>query len=274
MSYADDLSVTGAPSERDSAIVDGALESFNCAKEPDATAIFEGLLTDLARAIAQRYQRSHEHQWLSELAKLTQATAMIEAENISAIADSLLSESQGLAVLRRSRSFALRSYTPEDSIYAAVDVSGARLIATASAFRMTLLGNPIFLGTLELLDEDWKIRDSFKFATGGGSQSHEITNGPCPPGRYTASGFRLRDDLGFTVGKVGYSINIDACDGTQVFDRKYFRVHPDGWPVGTKGCIGIQGDEEEQRRSMNALKDMLDKGVDHSALLAVRYTRD
>ncbi|UPG89494.1 hypothetical protein L2Y96_19170 [Luteibacter aegosomaticola] len=274
MSYVDDLSVNGPPTERDSAIIDGALESFHGAKEPDASGIFEGPLTDLARGIAQRYRRSHEHQWLSELAKLTHATAMIEAENISAIADSLLSESQGLAALRRSRLFDLRSYTPEDSIYAPVDVSGARLIATANAYRMTLLGNPIFLGTLELLDEDRKTKDSFKFATGGGSQSHEITNGPCPPGRYTASGLRLRNDLGFTVGNVGYSINIDPCDGTQVFGRKYFRVHPDGWPIGTKGCIGIQGDEEEQRRSMNALKDMLDKSVVHSVLLAVRYTRD
>lgn len=274
MSRGDNLSKSGGPTPADVAIIDRAVDEFQRAGEEEEEALFEGLLTELAHAISQRFVQTHDDAWLTELAKLTAATEMVEAENISAIADALLFEREGLGNLRSTRFFGVRrDYVPEPEIYREVDTAGAQLIATATGYRVNGRGFPIFEGRIEVAGASGQPMQSFPFVTGGGSSSHKITNGPCPPGRYTAHGFRLRNDLGFVVDGVGYSINLDERDGTAVYSRKYFRIHPDGWPFGTKGCLGMQGDKAAQRAAMKAFKDQLDAAEGRRVVLAIQYRR-
>jgi hypothetical protein len=271
MRGANELSAGGGPSIDDSRLVDLAVSSFRAAAEPEAQSLFEGQMTDLAVAIAERYTMTSDGRWLTELAKLSSATAMVEAENISAIADSFLHEKGGLTNLWVSRNLTLKNYVPEPDIFDKVDLGGARIVATADRYEINWKGNPIFFGTVELLGPDGTTASTFEFATGSGSQSHRTTNGPCPPGRYSASAFRPRTELGFVVGKVGYSINLDERDGTEVYGRKYFRIHPDGGAIGTSGCIGIRGDDMAQMRALTAFETMLNQVAGHSVIVAICY---
>lgn len=271
-----DLSWGITPSIEDKTKINSAIAEFEGASEPEAEEIFEGRLSELAHAISDRYTRTKEDAWLDELQKLVSATASVEAENISAIVDAILFERPSLSQLRDNRHFGLfnRNYSPEESIYKDVDATGASIVATATKYRLNTRGLPIFEGRIEVLREDGSTLDAFDFVTGGGSRSHTVTNGPLPPGRYSAHSFRLRDDLGFVVDGIGYSVNLDERDGTNVHGRKYFRIHPDGWPPGTKGCIGINGEKSRQRVAMEIFKAILNTpGGNGRLVLAMRYTR-
>ncbi|WP_448670438.1 hypothetical protein [Pseudoxanthomonas mexicana] len=271
-----DLSWGTTPNAEDVATIDSAIAEFEAAAEPKAEDIFEGRLTELARAISDRYTQTKDDAWLDELHKLASATEQVEAENISGIVDALLYERPSLSALRDTRNFGLfrRDYSPDDAIYQSVDTTGVNFLATANKYRLNAKGNPVFEGRVDILKADGSIIDSFDFVTGSGSRSHTITNGPLPPGRYSAHAFRMRDDPGFVVDGIGYSINLDERDGTKVNGRKYFRIHPDGWPRGTKGCIGISGDKARQRAAMELFKAEIDApGRNGVALFAMRYER-
>ena len=271
-----ELSWNIAPSAEDILIINSAVAKFESAAEPEAEAIFEGLLSDLAIQISNRYTRAQEDAWLFELQKIASATERVEAENISAIVDAILFERTSLSQLRDNRHFGLfkRDYVPEESIYNDVDTDGATVVATATKYRVYTKGYPIFEGAIEVLKDDGSTLDSFEFATGSGSRSHTITNGPLPPGRYSVHSFRLRSELGFVVDGIGYSLNLDELDATNVYGRKYFRIHPDGWPPGTKGCIGVRGGKSRQRRAMELFQSLLTApGADGRAVLAMRYLR-
>jgi peptidoglycan hydrolase-like protein with peptidoglycan-binding domain len=66
-----------------------------------------------------------------------------------------------------------------------------------------------------------------------------------------------RNDRGFVRDGVGYSFTMEDPNrpGADRFfdaragkDREHLRLHPDGGPTGTAGCIGIVGDGATQRR--------------------------
>lgn len=271
-----DLSWDTTPGAEDVSTIDSVIAEFRSAGDPEAEDIFEGRLTELARAISARYTNTREDAWLDELRKLATATESAEAENISAIVDALLFERPSVSELRDARHFGLfrRDYSPEDEIYQSVDMDGATIVATATSYQVNGKGHPIFEGHIDVLREEGHKIDSFDFVTGGGSQSHTITNGPLPPGRYSAHKFRMRDDLGFVVDGIGYSINLDERDGTKVHGRRYFRIHPDGWPRGTRGCIGICGDKARQRAAMESFKAAINAPGKHGpAVLVMRYER-
>ncbi len=271
-----DLSWGVTPSPEDVTTIDRAVTQFKEAAEPHAEEMFEGPLSELARAISSRYTCTKEDSWLDELQKLVSATESIEAENISAIVDALLFERPALSHLRDKRHFGLfkQDYAPEETIYQPVDTAGAAIVATANRYRVNGKGFPMFEGTIGVLNDNGKTVDTFEFFTGGGSRSHTITNGPLPPGRYTVHSFRHRNDLGFVVDGIGYSVNLDNREGTNVYGRKYFRIHPDGWPPGTKGCIGIRGERSRQRSAMDIFEGMLGKpGENGRTVLAMQYAR-
>jgi hypothetical protein len=264
------------PSPEDVTAITRVITEFQSATEPQAEEIFEGSLSELARAISERFARSKEDAWLTELRRLVAATEAVEAENISAIADAILFERPTLALLRDDRHFGLlrRDYTPEEDIYKEVDTTGATIVATATGYRVNGKGFPIFEGNIKAMNVSGAPIDTFEFVTGSGSRSHRITNGPLPPGRYTAHNFHTRDDLGFVVDGVGYSVNLDEMEGTSVYGRKYFRIHPDGWPLGTKGCIGIRGEKSAQRRAMEIFESMLKApGGNREVVFAMQYVR-
>lgn len=54
---------------------------------------------------------------------------------------------------------------------------------------------------------------------------------------HIASGEKVPDMI---LNGVGYSFHLLPTDGTQVFGRSLFRIHPDGNPLGTNGCLGVR----------------------------------
>jgi peptidoglycan hydrolase-like protein with peptidoglycan-binding domain len=86
-----------------------------------------------------------------------------------------------------------------------------------------------------------------------------------PTGTYRVTAHRnSRSDAGFTRNGVGFSFRMEdpRRPGSDRFydpragrDRSALRIHPDGGPRGTAGCIGIVGDAATLRRfrdDMNA----------------------
>jgi|GEM_PF-2291778 len=62
---------------------------------------------------------------------------------------------------------------------------------------------------------------------------------PIPQGEWALSNYRLRNNQGFVRNGVGFSVNITP---DPRWGRSRLRIHPDGWPDGTAGCIGLTGD--------------------------------
>jgi hypothetical protein len=85
-----------------------------------------------------------------------------------------------------------------------------------------------------------------------------------PRGLYHVRGFRTRTEKGFVREGVGFTFVIEDAnrpgsdkmyDKRAGRDRTYLRIHPDGAPRGTAGCIGLTGNAATLRRfrdDMNA----------------------
>lgn len=99
---------------------------------------------------------------------------------------------------------------------------------------------------------------TYDFRTGGHSR------GSLPAGNYDITAHRnFRTEGGFSVAdgngdgdRFGYSYAMSDKWDSRVGDtRSLLRIHPDGGPAGTAGCVGIVGDEAVQRQfraDMNA----------------------
>jgi hypothetical protein len=109
-------------------------------------------------------------------------------------------------------------------------------------------GFPIFRGALRLFTPDGAEAATFRSNNGGGAPNFRMRNGPLPPGVYRVSNHRPnRTTQGMVHQSVGYSFDLDPTDGTQVFGRSLFRIHPDANPLGTNGCIGVREDAAQLR---------------------------
>ncbi|MFC0342529.1 hypothetical protein [Paracoccus niistensis] len=103
-------------------------------------------------------------------------------------------------------------------------------------------GFPAIEGILAIHAADGLGEVVFQATSGGGARDFRATNGPLPPGIYRVSNHRPnRTTVGMVAHGVGYSFDLDPTDGTQVFGRSLFRIHPDGPSRGTNGCIGVEG---------------------------------
>lgn len=92
---------------------------------------------------------------------------------------------------------------------------------------------------------------TYDFRSGGGGR------GNLPAGTYTVKGQSTPGPT-MRVGKVGYSFNLSDKYDPRVGDtRSLLRIHPDGGPVGTAGCIGIVGNEATQARFLADIKAQL-----------------
>lgn len=119
-------------------------------------------------------------------------------------------------------------------------------------------GNPIIHGALTLYSAAGDLLDHFEANTGGGASSYQITNGPLPPGTYLVSNHRPnRETIGMELDGVGYSFDVDPTDGTEVFHRSAFRIHPDGGSIGTHGCIGVRESAKRLRECESLLVKLL-----------------
>jgi hypothetical protein len=81
---------------------------------------------------------------------------------------------------------------------------------------------------------------TYKFNSGGHGR------GNLPAGTYRVGGTSQIIN-GMTVGGVGFNYNLsDKYDSRVGGTRKLLRIHPDGGPTGTSGCIGIVGNAAVQ----------------------------
>lgn len=130
-------------------------------------------------------------------------------------------------------------------------------------------GFPIIHGTFTLFNPDGSEIDNFDVNTGGGSPSYRTTNGPVPPGVYRVSNHRPdRTTDGMVLNGVGYSFDVDPTDGTQVFGRSLFRIHPDGGNIGTNGCLCVRENAARLRACEDTIEVMSREGA---FKMVVRY---
>ena len=269
------LSENEEPTVEDQKIIADAIGEFSTADLSGQIFLFEGRLAALAMGIAQRYRSGGGQEWVVQLAMISDATSFMAAEDISAIANQLLEEPAGVELLRATRNFALvGGYQPDPSLHEVIDTAGCRIVVSCGQYSLKNGRNPIYMGSMKLLNPDLSEAENFEIVTGGGSPSHKITSGPLPPGRYLARNFRHRNDkIGMISGGVGYSVDLDACDGTAQYGRSAFRIHPDGAPFGTQGCIGVQGDAATQGAAMEMLRRMVGGATAGSPLkFRIQYT--
>jgi len=130
-------------------------------------------------------------------------------------------------------------------------------------------GFPVNHGTFTIFARDGSQSATFVGNSGGGSSSFRTTNGPLPPGIYRVSNHRPnRTKSGMVLNGVGYSFDLDPTDGTQVFGRSLFRIHPDGNSKGTNGCIGVREASAQLRQCETLLASLLENGA---FKVSVRY---
>lgn len=270
------LSTEEAPTAADVVLVDDEIGRFDRAESKERVEIFEGPLTNLAKEISERYQATKNHDWIVQLARISEATSLMAAEDISSVVEEFLVEPPGVQMLRRSRyaNFA-KDFSADQSIYADVICDDCLIVVVCNRFQVNGAGHPIFEGTMDLLRADRTVIESFDISTGGGAASHKTQNGPLPPGRYLATNFRIRNDVGGMIRDgIGYSVDLDPCDGTPVYGRDLFRIHPDGAPFGTRGCVGVQGNGATQRAARDLLRDIVAAAGGTAALkLCIRYSK-
>jgi hypothetical protein len=121
-------------------------------------------------------------------------------------------------------------------------------------------GFPVEHGTFTLSTPDDSINDSYTVNTGGGARTFRTTNGPVPPGIYRVSNHRAnRTDSGMFLNGVGYSFDHTPTDGTQVYGRSLFRIHPNGNLQGTNGCLGVLEDSAKLRSCEQQIVSLLNQ---------------
>ena len=56
---------------------------------------------------------------------------------------------------------------------------------------------------------------------------------------------------------VGYSFDVDPTDGTPVYGRSLFRIHPDRGSPQTNGCLGIRERASVLREAESLIVEMM-----------------
>lgn len=177
-------------------------------------------------------------------AELRQAVTELPEEQRIRI-ERLLNEFQGGENLPREiieRDEARRD-TEFDSIAERLDTEPPSVTGIFGAFvgsgtSTSSRGFPVVQGTFTLFNADGSTLDAFDVNTGGGARTFRTT-------------------VGMVFNGVGYSFDLDPTDGTQVFGRSLFRIHPDGQPIGTNGCLGVRENAARQRRCEAHLVELL-----------------
>jgi hypothetical protein len=87
-------------------------------------------------------------------------------------------------------------------------------------------------GTVYWLNDSGTVDETFS------AKSGPFGNGPLEPGDYDASNMRNTNQGGMVCpgDPNGWKVNLDPQFQT---NRTDLRIHPDGPPPGTQGCIGI-----------------------------------
>lgn len=124
-------------------------------------------------------------------------------------------------------------------------------------FRSTR-GFPFVQGPLSFSDENGTKLGTFVVNSGGGACNHKARNGPTPPGIYRISNHRPnRTRSGMVLNGVGFSFDLSPTDGTEVYHRDQFRIHPDGGNPGTNGCLGIRESADRLREAETIILNLM-----------------
>lgn len=94
-----------------------------------------------------------------------------------------------------------------------------------------------YTGVLTVWDTQGNVVGSFNATTGGFVASYRRQYGPTPPGYFVVSHYRSRTERWATREGVGFTFDLDEVVRTG--NRSAFRIHPDGPPPGTHGCVGL-----------------------------------
>ncbi len=76
-------------------------------------------------------------------------------------------------------------------------------------------------------------------------------------GEYISNNFRYRTNVSMVKDGIGFSIDLISTFNT---GRSLLRIHPDGGPSGTEGCIGLTGNSIELKSFINTVKPIYDNG--------------
>ncbi|NTG45242.1 L,D-transpeptidase family protein [Rhizobium rhizogenes] len=109
-----------------------------------------------------------------------------------------------------------------------------------------------YTGYLQVYDVKGDQVGSYRATTGGFIASYRRKNGPTPPGYYLVSNYRRRTESWCTLHGVAFTFDIDELIHTG--SRSAFRIHPDGPPPGTHGCVGLTEDAEGLRDCVRNLR--------------------
>jgi hypothetical protein len=132
-------------------------------------------------------------------------------------------------------------------------------------------GFPYVKGSLKFFDKHGSLLGDFTANSGGGARNHKARNGPTPPGIYRVSNHRRnRTTTGMVLNGVGFSFDLDPTDGTQVYGRSLFRIHPDGGNPQTNGCLGIRESRDRLREAELIIQKLMD-GNGRSFKLSVAH---
>lgn len=267
-----ELSTSETPTAQDIAAVDELMVAFGATSEDEASLFFENQLVPVARRIAENVNRTRSASWVQLLLLLDDATHAVASEEIDTLAEDSLARLRGsVAVAASQREAALgnlyanvRALRLQAAIGGplppvTVDETGCQLVFRATTQHLSARGFPILYGDVSVVDGAGNVSATFEASTGRSAPNYTQKGGPLPPGRYRVSNFRSdRSDTAAMIRDgVSYSFNLDPIDGTKVYGRSLFRIHPDGGVPGTLGCVGILGEANEQQRFKDLSRQLL-----------------
>lgn len=167
--------------------------------------------------------------------------------------DMLLKEFDGEDYKNLEASFDLTSELTTIDLTTVVGLKGS-FVGTST--RTSTRGFPIASGTLTLNTAGNRV---YNVNCGGGAANFRTRNGYLPPGVYSVSNHRPnRDTQGMVLNNVGFSFDLNPSDGTDVYGRSEFRIHPDGLSEGTNGCIGVREDATKLRECETKIAGLLE----------------
>ncbi|MER9001971.1 L,D-transpeptidase [Mesorhizobium australicum] len=112
-----------------------------------------------------------------------------------------------------------------------------------------------YTGKLAVYDMDGNRVGEYNATTGGFAANYKRKYGPTPPGYFVVSNYRKRSESWCSRHGIGFTFDIDEVIPTGT--RGDFRIHPDGPPPGTHGCVGIVEDGDTLKDCAVKLREAL-----------------
>lgn len=114
-----------------------------------------------------------------------------------------------------------------------------------------------YTGSLIVCDTSGQELGRYNATTGGFVADYRRQYGPTPPGYFKVSNYRRRTEAWAKRGDIAFTFDIDELVHTG--SRSAFRIHPDGPPSGTHGCVGLVEDGVRLEQCRDQLRSILTK---------------